>query len=256
MSAPRGGWVALIALALALIAWAGAHELQPPARVVTVVLVALLPTLVLGQRVMDAEEAAELPIVPLYLSSMATIWVMGAAAVWAASESGIPLARLGLVEVDVVTGLVWTGGVTLTGLAALAAGRALGRRELPLLERLLPRTATERGLFVLLSLSAGVGEELAFRGFLIPAVELASGSRALAVVVSSLAFGMRHSYQGAGGVLRAGALGALLAAPLLATGSLYPSIAAHALYDLIVGLLLAGWLLRRPRDNGEANRRH
>jgi membrane protease YdiL (CAAX protease family) len=68
----------------------------------------------------------------------------------------------------------------------------------------------------------------------------------MAVLVSSAAFGMMHSYQRASGALRAGALGALLAAPFLLTGSIYPSMAAHAAYDIVAGLLLADWLVRAP----------
>ncbi|HUF13342.1 MAG TPA: type II CAAX endopeptidase family protein [Longimicrobiales bacterium] len=245
MSDARGRWLVLLVIAAASIAWLAAGELPTPARLVTVVLVAVLPALLLAQGTIRSDEIAGLPIVPAYLSSMIMIWGIGAAAVWAGLASGMPAARLGFVSIDAVDGLVWTGAITLVALAVLAAGRMLGRREAPLLERLLPRTAVERAVFVLLSLSAGAGEELAFRSFLIPALHAASGSRALAVVVSSLAFGMLHSYQGAVGVLRASVLGALLSAPLLATGSVYPSIAAHALYDLIAGLLLADWLLRR-----------
>ena len=250
-------WVLPVSIAAGAVAWIGAQELPEPARLLTVALVAVLPTLMLGQGTIEADEADELPVVPVYLSSVVVIWGIGAAAVWAAWRSGMPLERLGLVLVDPVTGLVWTGGLTALAIAVLAGGRLLGRREMPLLERLLPRTSTERALFVLLSISAGVGEELAFRGFLIPALQMASGSTALAVVVSSLAFGMLHGYQGPVGVLRAAGLGALLAAPLLATGSLYPSMAAHALYDVIVGLLMADWLLhRRTPGDGGADREH
>ena len=126
-----------------------------------------------------------------------------------------------------------------------------------MLERLLPRTHAQRAVFVLLSVSAGVGEELAFRGFLIPALETASGSTRLAVIVSSVAFGMLHSYQRSDGVIRASALGVVMAAPLLATGSLFPSMAAHALYDLVVGLLLADWLVGRSgAATGGPKQRH
>lgn len=252
----RARWIAALAVVAAAAAWLGASELETSARLLTVLLVAVLPALLIGQSALAEEEVATLPVIPAYLSSMLLIWLIGGAALLAAARAGISAADLGLVSMELVPGLVWTGGLTLAALAVLAVGRLLGAREAPVLERLLPRKAGERAVFVVLSLSAGIGEELAFRGFLLPALRVASGSIAVAVVVSSLAFGMLHSYQRIGGVLRAGILGALLSAPLLATGSLFPSMAAHALIDLIAGLLLADWLVppRVDQDNGEHRR--
>ena len=249
-------WLLLIGVAATAIAWVASSELAEPARLLTVALVAVLPALLVAQGSLDAAEAARLPVVPAYLSSMVMIWAIGGAALWAGLVSGFSLPELGVVAPEPIGGLAWAGGVTLLALAVLAAGRLGGRTETPMLERLLPRTAAERGVFALLSLSAGIGEELAFRGFLIPAIEVASGSRAVAVVVSSLAFGTLHSYQGARGVLRASVLGALMAVPLLATGSIYPSMAAHALYDLVAGLLLADWLLDRGAGDRGRDREH
>lgn len=256
MRGGRVGWLsAAVALAVAA-AWIGAAELPTPARAVTVALVALLPALLLGQAFVRDADVAELRVIPVYVSSIAMILAMGALAVWAGVSAGFTAGTLGLRPLAPVTALVWTGAIVVIALAFAATARLLGHRESALLERLLPRTGRERAMFVLLSVSAGIGEELAFRGFLIPALDVATGSRSLAVVVSSLAFGMLHSYQGRGGVMRAGALGAVLAAPLLATGSLYPSIAAHALFDLIAGLLLADWLIGSDAGTGPRDRRH
>jgi membrane protease YdiL (CAAX protease family) len=256
MSSRRAQWLVLAVVLAVGAAWAGASELPGPARVATVVLVAVLPALLLGQAFVRDDDVAELPVMPVYASSIAMILLIGAFAVWAGLRLGMTPATLGLRPIDPVRGLAWTGAVVAVALGFAVASRLLGQREAPLLERLLPRTGPQRAVFVLLSLSAGVGEELAFRGFLIPALETATGSSSLAVIVSSLAFGMLHSYQRSAGVLRAGALGVVLAAPLLATGSLYPSIAAHALFDLIAGLLLAVWLIGRPTDEGGPDRRH
>lgn len=248
-------WVMAAVLVAAVAAWLGASELPAAARLLTVALVALLPALLLGQSAIDEDEASTLPTIGVYVSSMIMILGIGAASLWAGLSSGMRPADLGLRAVNPAAGLLWTGALVVGALALMAAWRSFGGREAPLLERLLPRTTAERSVFVLLSLSAGIGEEIAFRGFLIPALETASGSRALAVVVSSLAFGMLHSYQRTGGVIRASTLGALLAIPLLVTGSLIPSIVAHALVDLIAGLLLADWLLRSP-DDGTPRQKH
>ena len=62
-----------------------------------------------------------------------------------------------------------------------------------------------------------------------------------ALAASSVVFGFAHIYQGLGGVLRAAALGALLAYPVIHLGSLYPSMAAHFVIDAVA----LGWLAPR-----------
>ena len=232
----------LLAIGAAVAVWLGASELAPPARALTVALVALLPVLLLGQARMTEEQVASLPIVSAYISSMVFIWILAIGATGIGLESGMSLADLGIAPVGLVEGVAWTGALTLAALGILAGARLAGTRETPMLNRLLPRTPRERGLFVLLSLTAGVGEELAYRSFLQPALTAATGSAVLALVVGSLAFGMLHSYQHTAGVLRAALLGALLGTSLIVTGSIFPAMAAHALIDLIAGLLLADWL--------------
>jgi uncharacterized protein len=109
---------------------------------------------------------------------------------------------------------------------------------------LMPSSPREKGLFVALSLTAGITEEIVFRGFVLYALLLATASLPLAVLLSSGVFGMVHAYQHPIGVLRAALLGALLAVPVLVHGSIYPAIAAHVLIDLLSGLWLARYLLR------------
>ena len=238
-------WIVPVALGAAAVTWVGASELAAPARVLTAVLVGLLPPLLLAQASVAAEEFRSLSRVPVYVSSMVFIWLLGVAALWAGRASGFGSEEMGLVPMGAAPLLAWTGALTLAALALVVLVRALRWRESPMVEWLLPKSGRERLLFVALSLSAGIGEELAFRAFLIPALRMATGSTAMAVIVSSAAFGLMHSYQRVSGALRAGLLGVLLSVPVLVTGSVFPSIAAHAAFDLVAGLLLADWLLRR-----------
>jgi membrane protease YdiL (CAAX protease family) len=250
-------WLLAIALIAALAAWFGAAELPDPARAVTVVLVAVLPAFLLVQGGIEQKQLRDARVEPVYISSMVLIWAIAALALWAARESDMSFARMGLILPDPITGVAWTGALVLGAIGVALLGRKLGWRESPMLEWLLPVTTRERALFVLLSVSAGVGEEMAYRAFLIPALAGASGSRALAVIVSSIAFGMMHGYQQATGALRASLLGVLLAVPFLITGSIVPSMAAHALFDIVAGLLLADWLLpERASRTHEMRRKH
>jgi len=103
----------------------------------------------------------------------------------------------------------------------------------------LPRTEQELRWFVLVSISAGICEELLFRGFLMWYFNVFSVT-ALAVVLSSILFGMAHSYQGWKGGLRAGVVGLILALSYLLLGSLWIPILLHIVGDIHSGML--GWL--------------
>jgi uncharacterized protein len=106
---------------------------------------------------------------------------------------------------------------------------------------LLPRTAAERGLFALLALTAGICEELLYRGFGLAALRWAApglGHAAL-IAVTAAAFGFAHLYQGRIGVVLTGLAGAYFAWIVISTGSLVPAMVLHALLDLrILGLPL------------------
>ncbi|HEV2131521.1 MAG TPA: CPBP family intramembrane glutamic endopeptidase [Longimicrobiaceae bacterium] len=239
---------ALATLAAALVAWLVTPDLVQPARLLTVFLLSFFPALLLAQGQMAQEVPAEMPRSTVYLSSSLGLWALAGITYAAARASGFSLESVGLVMLPPVPLLLWSLAATLAGLAILVAGRALRLRETPLLEYILPRTVGEKVAFVGVSITAGVCEELVFRGFLIPAASVAFGSIGLAVLLSSAVFGLLHAYQGVIGIVRTGILGFLLVIPLLATGSLLPSILAHTALDVIVGLWLADGLLRRqPR---------
>lgn len=103
----------------------------------------------------------------------------------------------------------------------------------------LPRTKKEFQWFILLSITAGICEELLFRGFLIWYFESLTNTL-LAVVLSSILFGLAHSYQGIVGVLRSGLMGIILALILVWTDSLLIPIFLHIAGDVYNGVI--GWL--------------
>ena len=118
------------------------------------------------------------------------------------------------------------------------------RRMLEPVGALLPRTKGERRAFAALCVTAGICEEILFRGFLMfylqevfPGLGIAG-----AVVVSSAVFGLAHLYQGLAGVLTTGALGVGMAMLYAAGGSLVVPIVLHALLDLRI------LLIHRPQE--------
>jgi membrane protease YdiL (CAAX protease family) len=225
------GAVSGIALAWWGIPWPDAAML--------VCLLVLLPVL----SVMQARALVDLEIerIPAYVSSLASLLVLGAVA-WAMGVRGAREgAFLGLVSLSPGAFVAWTVVLVVAGLVTTGAFRWLGYRsgfrETPLLRALLPGSARERAWFGLLSVSAGIGEELAYRGYVIGTLTLVM-SPVAAAAVSSVVFGVLHVYQGPLGMMRTASLGALLAWGLLGSGSLWPAVAAHALLDVILGVVL------------------
>jgi membrane protease YdiL (CAAX protease family) len=106
---------------------------------------------------------------------------------------------------------------------------------------LLPRTSAERRTFALLALTAGVCEEVLYRGFGLAALRWAAPglTKPALIAVTAVAFGMAHLYQGRTGVAMTGLAGAYFAWIAISTGSLVPVMVLHAVLDLrILGLPL------------------
>lgn len=241
----RFGWWIVAVCVASVAAWWATGALPWPARALTVLLLVPLPALGVAQAVLMDDGIEALPRMPVYLTSAMSLWILGAVTLVAAGFSDFTLERLGLVVPAADELIVWGVGGTIAAVLIAVASRIAGFRESPAVGWLLPTTTAEKLGFIVLSCSAGVGEELVFRSFLIPAVTDATGSVVAAVALSSMAFGLVHAYQRIGGGFRAALLGAVLALPLLATGSVIPSMIAHAGYDILIGLWLGRWLVPR-----------
>lgn len=241
--ADGGGAVALGGLILYPVVTLGFVEVLGASlldALVVALLVELLPALAVAQ----VSVALRMDVVDrgaAYLGSAVSILVVGGLALIRGLVQGGP-ARLGLQGVPPAT----LGGATLATLAGAAVlvglvealRRGLGLRESALLSRLLPRTTRERVGFAGLSLVAGWGEEVAFRGYAIPALTPLFAGPWAAAVFTSAVFGILHAYQGPMGILRAALLGMILAAPFLLLGNLWPSVVAHVVIDLVGGFWL------------------
>jgi len=205
-------------------------------------LLVVLPALAVAQIRMLGE--TEIERMPAYVSSAGTLVVLGIAVWLVGSREGA--AGLGLNPLPVGPLLVWSVVLTLGGLGILLAFQRIAIRlrmgEHPVLRALLPRSPREKAAFAGLSFAAGVGEELAYRGYAIGALAPLIGPP-LAAIVTSAVFGVLHAYQGRLGILRAGVLGGLLAWGFLISGSLWPAIVAHVLLDVLAGIFLAERLM-------------
>ena len=95
-----------------------------------------------------------------------------------------------------------------------------------------PRTRIERGHFAVLSVSAGVCEEIIFRSFLVAYLAALGLNVFLALLASSLLFGINHVYQGPVGVIKTGVGGLFFGLFYFSSGSLVAAMVLHALVDL------------------------
>ncbi len=169
-----------------------------------------------------------------------------------------PAARLRLVDA------AHAGRMLLVGVLAVApmlaafvllprlpwAGLQRGLEEV---ERVVQRlfAGARLGELFAVSLAAGLGEELLFRGLLQDGLARWLGvpyGQPLGLFVASVLFGLAHPLS-AGYALLAGLNGAYLGGLMILTGSLWPPVVAHAVYDL---LALRHVLLARPASPPQA----
>jgi membrane protease YdiL (CAAX protease family) len=133
-------------------------------------------------------------------------------------------------------------------LVFVALRRAVRIPVSPVARLLLPERGDDWTLFVPVSLTGGLVEEFVLRGFCLGVLLSLFPSLALAVAIVSVMFGLGHVAQDRLGALRAAVLGAVLAVPVLATGSLLPSILAHAATNLLTPLW-SGLLIEIPKSD-------
>jgi membrane protease YdiL (CAAX protease family) len=185
-----------------------------------------------------------LPRRALYASAALSEWIFAVLGLAAVAVAGLRLSDVGLRGIAMSSLAVWT--------LALAAASAAGLGLLLLLERrgllpdepelvylLMPRTPAEKAWALLLvAPTAALAEEFLYRGYLLAIIARTLHSVGWAWGLSSAAFGLAHLYQRPNGMIRAAALGVLLAWPVVRTGSVYPAIAAHFLIDAAA----FGWL--------------
>ena len=162
---------------------------------------------------------------------------------WAAR----PLPALGLVLPE-GTGAWWTLLVCIGGIgfyaqqarafAASPDAQASLWKQLesqPNVRMLLPATVREARVFGGVSITAGICEEVLYRGYLLWYLQSLGLGRG-AVVVAIVAFGLGHALQGIRGLVGTTVAGAVFMGLYLLTGSLVAPIVLHATVDLANGL--------------------
>lgn len=201
-----------------------------------------------------------------YAELLAELWIPAGAVLFGAVASGLPPRAIGLgglrleeellprwlslVVVALALALIVYSGFDLVRLGRSSSYRASVNRRLrsgdapSSVRAIMPATRAERVLYAAVALSAGITEEILYRGFLV--FVLAAGLPALgiwgSVLVSSALFALGHLYQGPSGMLRTLVIGLVMGLVYLASETLVLGMLIHVLIDA-VGVVL------RPSDD-------
>jgi len=109
----------------------------------------------------------------------------------------------------------------------------LGRNEAKSIAPLLPKGPVEMMLWVALSISAGVCEEVIYRGYLQKQFSLLARSAAGGLIAQSVLFGISHGYQGYQLVVTITISGAVYGLIAYWRHSLRSVMIAHAWSDIV-----------------------
>lgn len=151
--------------------------------------------------------------------------------------------------------LSWLGALAFLGVT-LVLVRPHWRRSVeedkPAWRLFAPTSRREKRMWIALSLSAGVGEELVWRGVLPALIGEALGSFAAGIALSVVSFALAHAIQGLRSVLAIAAIALAFHALVFVSGSLYVAMATHFAYDVAAGFTYARFareLLKLPSSS-------
>jgi membrane protease YdiL (CAAX protease family) len=182
----------------------------------------------------------------LYLATAANHWLLFFLAMLGWAFSGRPWSAIG-VSLDLDRNFIIGVILLLTAVAFLLFQiyqvRKADRDELLRIRNsfakvslLMPRNGNELGRFYGLSVTAGIVEEILWRGFLIWYFSQYLPLWAAALLVT-LSFGLAHAYQGLAQLPAVTLVGALFAGLYLLTGSVWLPMLLHAAVDVLQGRL-------------------
>ncbi|MGA3343270.1 MAG: CPBP family intramembrane glutamic endopeptidase [Terracidiphilus sp.] len=131
--------------------------------------------------------------------------------------------------------LLWEGAAY--GVHWLLDPRLLGSGSAKTVDSLLPQSLHEVLVWIAMCVTAGVCEEMVFRGFVQRQFHALSGSIVVAVLAQGVIFGLFHSYQGWRNVAVISVLGILYGALAAWRGNVRANIVVHAWTDVWEGWL-------------------
>lgn len=183
-------------------------------------------------------------VIPLYLTSILFEWAVLAFIVWGVRRHGASM--------ETVLGPSWTSlarffkdlGIAATfwfvsGLLLVLFSRLLRADTAAEVQFMLPRTAVEIAVWILVAITAGVCEEALFRGYLQRQFIAFTGSVPLGLILSATIFGAGHAYQGLRSATLIGIYGLMFSLLAERRKSVRPGMIAHAWQDTLTGIVLS-----------------
>jgi membrane protease YdiL (CAAX protease family) len=212
----------------------------------TIVVLALLAAWAsLGAILSGHARASAVPHrVPMYLGTIAMEWIVFAIVLAGVRSSGAPLtavlgerwasARQLWQDIGIAAGF-WVASSI--GLVLVTHLLRVGEQENARLQFMLPRGAVELTLWVLMSITAGICEETIFRGYLQRQLLAFTRNAAAGILLSAIAFGAAHAYQGWRMVIVISIYGAMFGALAYWRRTPRPGMMAHAWQDTLGGVV-------------------
>jgi membrane protease YdiL (CAAX protease family) len=180
-------------------------------------------------------------------------------AMWAGAER--PWSELGF---GLQLGLMFAFGVALTILGIVVLFMQLRqvknatqeeingiKKRFGKLSIILPQNGNELARFYGLSITAGIVEEILWRGFLIWYLGQFMPLW-VAALLSVIGFGLAHAYQGAANLPQVTAVGAAFTGLYLLTGSIWLPVILHAAVDILQGRLAYDVIYRSMTGEGSS----
>jgi len=182
----------------------------------------------------------------IYVWNILALWSLAGACAWITRMNYLTLNDLGerpgnAYRTLVISGILIAIIVLLIGAQKKQTKKASPQQlnnALDRVRRLLPKNSTERAAWIVVSISAGICEEVLYRGWLLSLFAATLGSVWLGLLISSILFGFAHSYQGRRAIFGTGVIGVVFGLLFIFSGSLIPGQVLHAAMDLNNGLAL------------------
>ncbi|MGB7845365.1 MAG: type II CAAX endopeptidase family protein [Candidatus Acidiferrum sp.] len=189
----------------------------------------------------------------LYGTTAAFQWILFGIVAWRAVARGFTAAQLGFGRRLTVELLF----LSVAGAALLGAFQWFNLRRVggmtgtvpdfmrKLAERILPSETVEFVPYCALAVTAGICEEFLYRGFAMAALSRAGIVPWAAVVITSLLFGLAHTYQGKSGIVGTMLMGLLFGTSRMVFRSLLPVMVWHSTVDIAAGVAGPKYLVHR-----------
>lgn len=179
-----------------------------------------------------------------YLTTMAWEWIMFGYIYWGLRRHGKSFRNIAgkswksapefFLDIAIAFGF-WIAAIFVLSLVSHVL-HATGMAEAA--RRLAPQGLLESVLWVALSVTAGICEEMIFRGYLQRQFVAWTRSAPVGVILSAVLFGAGHIYQGPKATVVIAVYGLMFGILAEARQNLRPGMMAHAWHDTITGLII------------------